>query len=175
VENDNVNKGAKRDLMTMILMNEWLDEIRWSKDYQTSETHSMECAKIKMSQNGVQWFKPIFLAILDVEIEKMVAEGQTWRKSSRNGWSQWHELVNPATQGSTNRRIVVQANPSIMQHLIWKKQNKQTKNSANGYWYGLSGRKLVYWTQCPKFIAPYSSGGEEDSLDVKLKIVKLNR
>jgi hypothetical protein len=48
----------------------------------------MECAKIKMSQNGVQWFKPIFLAILDVEIEKMVAEGQTWRKSSRNGWSQ---------------------------------------------------------------------------------------
>jgi hypothetical protein len=47
-----------------------------------------------------------------VEIEKMAVSGQAGQKKFMRPhclWAQWHMPVTPATSGSLNRRIIVQA------------------------------------------------------------------
>jgi hypothetical protein len=73
---------------------------------------------IRRVTTQVLWLMPIILATDEAEIGRNKIQGQPRHKvrktpSQRKSWMWWHASVNPAKQGSTNRRTVVQANPSI--------------------------------------------------------------
>jgi hypothetical protein len=73
---------------------------------------------IKICESWVWWLKTVILAIWEVEIQRIAVQGQPWARSSQdpistNGKVWWHMPIIPATQGSKNRKIVVQVVPRI--------------------------------------------------------------
>jgi hypothetical protein len=75
------------------------------------------------------------LATLEAKIRRIMVQNQPRQNSSRdpistNGWAWWCTPVIPVTQGSTNRRIVVQASLGVKKDLILK--TTSMKRAAQG-------------------------------------------
>jgi hypothetical protein len=62
---------------------------------------------------------PVILATWEVETGRIIAQANSSQDPiSIRGWAQWCIPVIPAVQGSSNRSVEVQADPSIKQDLI---------------------------------------------------------